>query len=225
MGEIFQQLAAPDADLWASVGSTLVFATLAVMLALGPALWLAYALAGDPHARWQRLRLTAHAAVRGAVAIPGITLGLWLVTLLTRSGPLGFLGGLYHPGALLAVQVLLALPLLTALFAHELRALLPAYAELALSCGASKRQMRRDLFRQAWPGLLSAAGLGWLRVLGETGAAAVAGGNVAGSTRILPTAMALDIQHGDFGRALGIGMLLLVLGACGSLLVVGGRRP
>jgi tungstate transport system permease protein len=219
MGEIFQQLAAPSADLWASIGLTVGYASLAVALAFVPALWLAYALVGDGRARWQPLRRVGHALVRGAIAVPGITIGLLLVTLLSRSGPLGFLNGLYHPGALIALQALLAFPLLTALFAQHLRALPPEFTDLALSCGATGRQVRSSLMRQAWPSLISAAVLGWLRVLAETGAAAVAGGNVAGSTRILPTAMALDIQHGDFGRALGLGLLLLFLGTLGAALL------
>jgi tungstate transport system permease protein len=225
MGEIFQQLAAPDADLWLSVGLTLGYACLAIALAAGPAVWLAYALVGGPHAPWPRLRRFGVALIRGAVAIPGITIGLLLVMALSRSGPLGFLGLLYHPLAVIAVQTLLALPLATAFFADELRALPGDFSDLALSCGASARQLRSSLIRQAGPGLMSAAGLAWLRVLGETGAAAVAGGNVAGTTRLLPTAMAMDIQHGDFGRAIGLGVMLLVLGTIGSALLSAGRRP
>jgi tungstate transport system permease protein len=223
MGEIFQQLAAPDADLWASIGLTLVYPVAAVAVALWPALRLAYALTGDPAAPWPRLRQGVYAVVRGGIAIPGITIGLILVTLLSRSGPLGFLDLLFHPAALLAVQALLAFPLLTAYFAQTLGALPVEYGELAVSSGATAGQLRQSLIRQARPGLVSLAGLAWLRVLGETGAAALAGGNVAGLTRILPTAMAQGVHQGDFPRALGLGLLLLFVGTLGTALLREGR--
>jgi tungstate transport system permease protein len=124
---------------------------------------------------------------------------------------------------MIVVQALLAFPLLTALFAQSLQALPAEYRDLAVSSGATRAQLRHSLIRQAWPGLVSAAGLAWLRVLGETGAAAVAGGNVAGLTRILPTAMAQGVHQGDFPRALGLGLLLLLLGTLGAALLREGR--
>lgn len=222
MGEIFQQLATPDADLWFSIAVTLGYACLAVALATIPALWLAFQVTKG--VRWPRLRRVVLALAKGAVAVPGLTIGLLVVMVLSHSGPLGFLGLLYHPMAIVAVQVLVALPLATALFADALRAIPEAYTDLALSCGATSRQVRLSLLRQAAPALTSALGLVWLRLLGETGAAAIAGGNLAGSTRLLSTALAVEVQLGAFGRALGIGVLLLLVGALGSALLSGGRR-
>ncbi|MBC7541249.1 MAG: ABC transporter permease [Candidatus Sericytochromatia bacterium] len=217
MAEIFNLLVAPDADLWASIGLTLLYATAATLVALIPAMWLAYLLAGDPMAPRQGLRRLGRDVIHATIALPALAIGVSLYLILSEAGPLGFLHATFSPVGLLIVQIVLALPLVTALFVHVFEQVPPKFAELAVSCGATPSQVRVSLIRQSLPALVSAAGIGWARVIGEVGAAAIVGGNLAGTTRLVPTAMALEIQHGEFRRAVGLGLVLLMMAFFGAV--------
>jgi len=224
LGQVLSLLTASDTDVWTGAGLTVLMASAATLVAAALALPLAYVLVapGSPSRWWRRLLLDGAIAL---TAVPAVAVGLLVYQLVSAGGPLGLLHATYSPGALLVAEVLLLIPLLVALFSQALQALPGEYVDLALGCGADARQLARSLVRQARPALMAAVVLGWARLVGEVGAAAAAGGGVAGSTRVLPTALALDVQRGDFARATAMGLLLVIIGGMGALLSRQLRQP
>lgn len=183
---------------------SIVFSGLAVALSASWSIPLAY---------WEARRgggAAVHIA-ESLVGVPTVLVGLLVYALLSRSGPLGFLGLLYTPAAVVIGEAILVTPLLVAVSYRVLRAAYATVGELALSLGASDEAAMKLVLREAIPGLASSAVMAFSRAIGELGVALLVGGNIAGYTRTLTTAIALEVEKGEFEQAIGMGLVLLAL--------------
>ena len=151
--------------------------------------------------------------VNTALSVPAVLIGLLVYGLVSRRGPLGALGLLFNPGAMILAQALLAFPIITALALAALKGVAREARDLALSLGANRRQLALAVIRQGRFAFLTALIAGFSRVIGETGMTLMVGGNIKGQTRVLTTAISLETMKGNFeiGIALGIVLLLAAL--------------
>lgn len=145
----------------------------------------------------------------GLVGIPTVLLGLLLYFLLSRSGPLGFLNLLYTPYAIIVGESILVTPLIISTSYRVLRYSIEVFEELALSLGASERQAAILAMKEALPGILSSFAMAFSRAVGELGIALMVGGNIEGYTRVMTTAIALEVARGSFELATMLGVVLV----------------
>jgi tungstate transport system permease protein len=181
----------------------------------GAALGLA-ALAGVPLGAWLGLahfrgRGLATALVHTGMGLPPVVVGLAVYLLLSREGPLAFLGWLFTPQAMVLAQAVIALPFVSGITLAAVAAVPPELGPQLRSLGAGPWQVRRAVLREARAGVLVALAAGLGRTVSEVGAALMVGGNVRGHTRVLTTAIVLETGRGDFALALALGGWLLAL--------------
>ncbi len=150
-------------------------------------------------------------AVNTSMGLPPVVVGLVVALLLWRSGPLGWLGLMYTPTAMVIAQVLLALPLVTALSMAALQQLDPQLRWQLLGLGASRWQLVLLLLWESRLLLLAAVIAAFGAVISEVGASLMVGGNIAHYTRVLTTATVLETSRGNFARAIAFGLILLAL--------------
>ena len=156
-------------------------------------------------------RNAAVVAVNALMGLPPVVVGLVVYLVLSRSGPLGSLGLLFTPGAMVIAQVVLATPIVAAVARQIVEDLWREYAELYLFDGVSRV---RTICSLLWLGrfnLTTAVLAGAGRAVAEVGAILIVGGNIAGVTRTMTTAIALETSRGDLALALGLGIILLAL--------------
>jgi len=196
-----------DPDLWAIVWLSLRVAGVAVLVAAVIGLPLGAVLA-----RYRfRGRGVVVSACNALMGLPPVVAGLVVYLLLSRSGPLGEYGLLFTPTAMVIVQTLLVLPIIVALSRQVLAGLWQEYAELFTSLGAGGWRAVGALIADARLGLLTVLLAGFGRAMAEVGAVMIVGGNIAGHTRTMTTAIALETSRGDLPLALGLGIVLLLL--------------
>jgi tungstate transport system permease protein len=157
------------------------------------------------------VRKIIEAVIEAMVGMPTVLLGLLLYYLFTSSGPLGFLGLLYTPIAIIIGEAILITPLLIAVIYRASRDIIVSRLELAISLGASRIQPISMLARETSSGVIAAIIMGFSRALGELGIALMVGGNIKDYTRVMTTAIALDIIRGDFEKAIALGLILLLI--------------
>ena len=144
-----------------------------------------------------------------ALAIPSVVVGLIVYLLLSRSGPLGFLGWLFSFKAMVLAQAILVLPVVTALTRQAVEDAEQAHGEQLRSLGAGP--VLRSLLL-AWDeryALLTVLIASFGRAISEVGAVMIVGGNIEGFTRVMTTAIALETSKGDLPLALALGMVLM----------------
>ena len=146
-----------------------------------------------------------------AMGLPPVVAGLILYLFLSSNGPLGWLALLYTPGAMILAQTVLAVPIVAGFAAESFAAAERRTGELLLSEGHGRAACFFALAAEARAGLTAAALAGFGRAISEVGAVLVVGGNIAHATRIMTTAIALETSRGELGRALALGILLLLL--------------
>jgi tungstate transport system permease protein len=150
-------------------------------------------------------------AVNTFMGLPPVVVGLFVYLLLSRKGPMGFLGMLYTPSAMVIAQTILAAPIVTALCHSAIVNVDPLIRQAARSLGATPRQETLALIREARYGILSAVIAAFGRVMAEVGAILIVGGNIAGYTRVMTTTIALETDKGNFELALALGIILLAI--------------
>jgi tungstate transport system permease protein len=200
-----QLVVSGDAGLWAIVTRSLAVSATACLLACGVGLllgaWLAVArFPGRP------IVLTL---LNTFLAIPSVVVGLVIYLLLSRSGPLGFLGWLFSFQAMVLAQAILVLPLVTALTRQVVEDTDRNHGEQLSSLGAG---MGLRSLLMAWDeryALLTVLITAFGRAVSEVGAVMIVGGNIEGFTRVMTTAIALETSKGDLPLALGLGLVLL----------------
>jgi tungstate transport system permease protein len=196
-----------DPTLYEIVGRSLAVSGLACLIACGAGLALGAWLA------------TARFAGRGALltvlntllALPSVVVGLAVYLLLSRSGPLGFLGWLFSFQAMVLAQAVLVLPVCTALTRQVVEESESANGEQLQSLGA--RSLLRSLLL-AWDerfALVTVLIACFGRAVSEVGAVMIVGGNIDGFTRVMTTAIALETSKGDLPLALALGIVLLAV--------------
>ena len=151
----------------------------------------------------------AISAANTLMGLPPVVVGLIVYLLLSRRGPLGFLGLLYSPSAMIIAQTILAVPIVTALCHSAIVNVDPLIRQAARTLGATPRQETLAVIREARYGILSAVIAAFGRVMAEVGAILIVGGNIAGYTRVMTTTIALETDKGNFELALALGIILL----------------
>ncbi len=147
----------------------------------------------------------------GLMGLPPVVAGLIVFLLLSRSGPLGGLGWLFSPTAMVMAQTLLVLPIVISLARSTIEELWSEYREHLMSLELTGRRAIPTLL---WDGRFAlATGLlaGFGRATAEVGAVLIVGGNIAGYTRTMTTSIALETSKGDLPLALGLGIVLIAL--------------
>ncbi|WP_300272369.1 ABC transporter permease [Halomonas sp.] len=196
-----------DPDLLGIVALSLRVSLTAVALATLVGLPLGAALA-----LW---RFPGHGAVvvalNALMGLPPVVAGLCVYLLLSRAGPLGELGLLFTPTAMVVAQVVLVLPIIAALARQQVEELHQEYAEQLTSLGLSRLRMIPTLLWDARLGLVTVVLAGFGRASAEVGAVMIVGGNIDGVTRVMTTAIVLETSKGDLPLALGLGIVLLGL--------------
>jgi len=145
------------------------------------------------------------------MGMPPVVGGLIIYLLLSRMGPFGVLGLLYSPSAMIIAQVFLATPIITGLTMVGIRAKGSEVEETARSLGAGSFLAAWTVVREARFAILGAVITGFGRVIAEVGAVMLVGGNIAGRTRVMTTAIVLETRKGNFELAIGLGVILLLL--------------
>jgi len=151
------------------------------------------------------------ALVNTGMGMPPVLAGLVLLMLLWNDGPLGSWGLLFTPAAMIAAQTLLAVPIAAGVTAAGIRALSPDTREQLASLRLGRWTQGVVAAREAWPAVVGAAAAAFGRVIAEVGAVLIVGGNIAGETRVLTTAIVQESRRANFGTALGLGIVLLLL--------------
>src|SRR3954453_7963597 len=145
------------------------------------------------------------------MGLPPVVVGLLVYLLLSRAGPLGALGLLFTPGAMVVAQTLLILPIIAALARQALEDAWREYEEQLRSLGAEGMKAALTLVWDARFSLMTAVLAGLGRASAEVGAVIIVGGNIDGVTRVMTTAIALETSKGDLPLALGLGIILVSL--------------
>jgi len=143
------------------------------------------------------------------MALPTVVVGLLLFGLLSRQGPLGPLGLLFTPLAMIAGQTVLAAPIVANLVLAAVTGADQRIINTALTLGASRLQAAIQLLREIRFGVMAAVIAGFGRVIAEVGVAMMLGGNIRNSTRTMTTAIALETSKGEFAFGLALGIILL----------------
>ena len=185
---------------------------------LGTLLGAALAIHGFPGRR------LVVVAVNALLGLPPVVVGLALYLLLSRSGPLGGLGLLFTPGAMVLAQAILALPIVTALVHSASDDLWAEYGGALQVDGATRLQAIPHLLAMARSRLVTAVLAGFGRAAAEVGAILIVGGNIDGFTRTMTTAIALETSKGDLPLAIGLGMVLIAIVVAVNALVWTVRR-
>ena len=181
----------------------------------GTAVFLATAL-GLPVGAWLAItkfpgRQAAIAVLNGLMGLPPVVVGLIVYLILSRAGPLGSLGILFTPTAMIVAQALLIFPIIAALTRQVTEDAWDEYREQLLSLNANRWVCVRALLWDMRYPLLTAVLAGFGRATAEVGAVMIVGGNIDGVTRVMTTAIALETSKGDLALALALGIILLVL--------------
>ncbi|OIQ28957.1 MAG: ABC transporter permease [Alphaproteobacteria bacterium MedPE-SWcel] len=145
------------------------------------------------------------------MGLPPVVVGLLVYLHLSRSGPLGFLGLLYTPTAMIIAQTILIAPIIAALSRQVLEDLHSEYAEQFRSLCLNQWQTVSALLWDARYSLLTVGLAGFGRAVAEVGAVIIVGGNIDHLTRVMTTAIALETSKGDLALALALGLLLLTI--------------
>jgi tungstate transport system permease protein len=188
-------------------------AALAIAAALGLPLGAALGIARF------RGRALVVAALNAGMALPPVAVGLAVYLLLSRSGPLGALGLLFTPAAMVTAQTVIATPIVAALTRQVTEDLWAEYGEQLRALGSGMLRAIPTLLVEGRWALATALLAAFGRILAEVGAVLVVGGNIAHVTRVMTTAIVLETSRGDLPLALGLGLLLIGLSLFVSLSV------
>lgn len=145
------------------------------------------------------------------MAMPTVVIGLLLYGLFSRLGPLGSLGLLYTPTAIIIAEAILIFPIMMNLTITAVQSADPRLVPTLLSLGARHTSLAIHIIKATRLAILAAIITGFGRAIGEVGAAMMLGGNIEGYTRTMTTAIALETSKGEFESGLALGILLLLI--------------
>ena len=205
--EAFSLIGAGDGELFSIAGRSLLVSGSATALAMLAGVPLGYLLG---RARFPARTLIL-AAVGTGMGMPPVVAGLVIWLLLVRSGPFGGLELIYTKQAMIIAQFLIATPLVIAFTAASIQALPARLPDLLAVLGAGRLRTLWLLAREARLGLLAAVMAGFGAVVSEVGASMAVGGNLAGDTRVLTTAIVTETSRADTERAIAYGLVLLAM--------------
>lgn len=151
------------------------------------------------------------ASINTLLALPTVVIGLTVYAFISRKGPLGVLGLLFTPSAMIIGQFILATPIIIALTHSAVQGIDKRVRNTTLTLGATESQSAWMVIKEARYAVLAAVITGFGRVIAEVGAAMMLGGNIKGSTRTMTTAIALETSKGEFGFGIALGIILLII--------------
>jgi tungstate transport system permease protein len=196
-----------EARLWQIVLLSLQVSLSAVALAsvLGLPLGAAIAVGRFPG------RHAVIVVLNALMGLPPVVVGLIVYLALSRAGPLGALGLLFTPGAMVIAQTILILPIIAALSRQAVEDAWREYAEQLRSLGVDGMRAALTVLWDIRFSLFTAVLAGLGRAAAEVGAVMIVGGNIDGVTRVMTTAIALETSKGDLPLALGLGIVLIAI--------------
>lgn len=205
VAEAFRRIASLDPDVVDAVRTSVLVSASATAVAslLGIPLGLAVGLAEFP---LKRLAITA---LNSLMAVPTVVVGLFVYAFLSRQGPLGVLGLLFTPAAIVIGGTLLASPIVANYAMAAARGADPRILPTARTLGAGPLQALAKLASEIRFGIMAAVIAGFGRVVSEVGVAMMLGGNIRGYTRTMTTAIALETSKGEFSFGVALGAILL----------------
>lgn len=213
-----------DPELWRIVALSLQVSLSAVGIAMVLGLPLGAALAVGRFPGRDAVVVTLNALM----GLPPVVVGLVVYLLLSRAGPLGDLGLLFTPGAMVIAQTILILPIAAALCRQAVEDAWREYEEQLRSLGVEGLRAALTVLWDIRFSLLTAVLAGLGRASAEVGAVMIVGGNIDGVTRVMTTTIALETSKGDLPLALGLGVVLiavvLVLNAAAHLVKEAAQR-
>jgi len=189
--------------IWLSLRVSLSATAIAFLLGLPLGMLLAFG-------RF-RGRRPVLALVNTGMGMPPVVVGLVITVLLWRSGPLGELGLLFTPTAMVIAQTAIGLPLVAGLSAAALQHVDPDFRVQMQALGASRTRALWEVAIEARLPMIAAGMAAFGALISEVGAAMMVGGNIAGETRVLTTAAVLEASRGEFARAVALGLILLTV--------------
>jgi tungstate transport system permease protein len=158
-----------------------------------------------------RAKMAVVTVVHTLMALPPVVIGLLLYVVLSRSGPLAALGCLFTERAMIVAQAILALPFVVGITMTSVGGVPRELMLQVRSLGATDAQCLWAILREARPGVILSVAAAFGRSISEVGAVLIVGGNIAGHTRVLTTAIVLETGKGRFEFALALGAVLLAL--------------
>lgn len=189
--------------VWTSLYTSSCAIALAAIIGIPVGVWL-----GLSRFRGRRLLVTL---LNTLMALPTVVVGLVLFGVFSRQGPLGSLGLLFTPLAMIAGQMVLATPIVANYVLAAVKGSDERIINTALTLGATRFQASVQLLREIRFGVMAAVIAGFGRVIAEVGVAMMLGGNIRNSTRTMTTAIALETSKGEFAFGLALGIVLLTV--------------
>jgi tungstate transport system permease protein len=205
--EAFRLLFTGDPQLWQIIWTSLYCSTVAIALIAPFAIALGFLIAKVHFPGRRALVIT----VQGLLSFPTVVVGLTLYMLLSRQGPLGFLKLLFTPEAMIIGYMVIAFPVLVVFTLSSVQGADPRVYETARSLGAHKLLAAWTTLREVRFGMMASIFNGFGRVVSEVGCSIMIGGNIAGLTRNIPTAIALETSKGEFAQGIALGFVLIAL--------------
>ncbi len=203
----FELLTNGDSDVFQVMTMTLFISGIAtaisVLLGLPLGLWLAL----EDFVGKQVLS----SLVNFGMGLPPVVVGLVVSLFLWRSGPLGNLDLMYTPTAMIIAQAIIAFPIVAGFSFTAILSINPKLRWRLLSMGGTPWQVNWLLIKEARLGLIAAVIAGFGRIISEVGASMMVGGNIKGQTRVLTTAIVLEVEKGSFDVAMAIAYILLIV--------------
>ncbi len=189
--------------VWTSLYTSSCSILVAALFGIPTGLWL-----GTKRFRSRRLMITL---LNTLMALPTVVVGLVLFGIFSRQGPLGSLGLLFTPWAMIAGQTVLATPIVANYVLAAVSGADPRIMDTVFTLGASPLQAAWQLLKEIRFGVMAAVIAGFGRVIAEVGVAMMLGGNIRGTTRTMTTAIALETSKGEFAFGLSLGIVLLAV--------------
>lgn len=213
--EAIELLANGDSFVFSTTARSLYISGLATLISLGAGIAVGSFLALQRF----RGRGLALAFVNTGMGLPPVVVGLVVAILLWRSGPFGDLDLIYTPWAMVIAQSILAFPIVTGFTAAALAAQRPELRLQLLGLGASRLQALWLMLKEARLPLLAAVMAAFGAAVSEVGASMIVGGNIAGQTRVLTTAVVLETSRGEFAPAIALSLILLAVVFCVNVIL------
>jgi tungstate transport system permease protein len=205
--EALRLLFSGDAGLWQIVWISLKV-SIGALLLISPLAIVAGYLLATQHFFGRRLVVVV---VQALFAFPTVVVGLLLYMLLSRNGPFGSLQLLFSQTAMGIGQMLIAAPILIAFTLSAVQGADVRIRETAIVLGAGRARTALTVLREVRFGVMAAVFNGFGRVISEVGCALMVGGNIAGMTRNMPTAIALETTKGEFAQGVALGIVLMAV--------------
>jgi len=205
--QAFRWLLEGDPTIWGIIGVSLRVAMLALLSVTPLAILAGFGLAALQFPGRRALIVL----VQTMLALPTVVVGLIVYLLLTRNGPMGGFELLFTQQGMVIGQALLAFPILTAMTLSAVQGIDSRVSETARTLGASPLRASLTVLQEARFAVMAAIATGFGRVLSEIGCAMMVGGNIAGVTRNITTAIALETSKGEFAQGIALGIVLVAL--------------